>query len=482
MGPAMKKPNVVFLLADQLRAASLPLSGETQISTPNLDRLAATGVNCTQAVSTVPICTPYRAMLLTGRHPQSTGMVGNFLGLRYDEIGIGDAFAAAGYRTAWIGKWHLQVGAWPGAGVREGVEGACHVPEGRQRLGFQHWRGYNFHEKYFEGWVDTENWRNEIWDGYETEALNRYAFEFMDRCGEAPFCLFLSPHQPHHTTIDRHAPEKYYRQLPEDLTLPDNVPGAFRAEALRHYRDYLAMILALDDMLGALMRHLEKSGQAENTLLVFTSDHGSQFGSHGLEAWDKAVPYEESVRVPLVLRLPGRLPAGTACDSLVTPVDLFPTLCGLCGIRAPRSVEGCDLSRTVTGESGAPEQAEVLLANYADHFCFFDVLGDPPGTKIWRAVRTRDHVFITRYGGGTELYDLRADPWQTRNLTGLPEHASLETELAGRLGKLMDARNDKLQLGPGYLPWFDSQRRVIQNAYGPLSHPENPPDFSALGG
>jgi len=478
----VKQPNVIFLLADQLRAASLPLYGEQQISTPNLDHLAATGITCTQAVSTVPICTPYRAMLLTGRHPQSTGMVGNFLGMRYDQIGIGDSFAAAGYHTSWIGKWHLQVGAWPGAGVREGVEGASHVPEGRQRLGFQHWRGYNFHEKYFEGWVDTENWRNEIWEGYETEALNRYAFEFMDRCGDEPFCLFLSPHQPHHTTIDQHAPEQYYRRLPEDLSLPGNVPDAFRAEALRHYRDYLAMILALDDMLGALMRHLEESGLSDNTILVFTSDHGSQFGSHGLEAWDKAVPYEESVHVPLVLRLPGRRDAGKTCDSLITPVDLFPTLCGLCGFRPPRGVEGMDLSPALTGDVDAPEQNQVLLANYADHFCFFDVLEDPPGKKVWRAVRTKDKILVQRYGGAQELYDLRTDPMQTRNLAECPEHATLKADLAGRLEKLMAGRNDKLQLGSGYSSWIDSQRRVIRNAYGALSHPENPPDFSLIPG
>ncbi|MCA1808079.1 MAG: sulfatase-like hydrolase/transferase, partial [Lentisphaerae bacterium] len=230
------QPNVVFLLADQLRACSLPLHGEAQIATPNIDRLAGAGVVCDQALSTAPICTPYRAMLLTGRHPQSTGFVGNFIGMRHDEISVADAFKAAGYRTGWVGKWHLQVGAWPGAGMREGAEGAGYIPAGRPRLGFEFWRGYNFHETYFNGWVDKDDWRNEIWDGYETQALNRYAMEFMDQADDRPFCLFVSPHQPHKTCVGAFAPEEYYRRLPSRLELPENVPDACRDESLQAYR------------------------------------------------------------------------------------------------------------------------------------------------------------------------------------------------------------------------------------------------------
>jgi arylsulfatase A-like enzyme len=476
----MSKPNVVFLLADQLRAASLPLFGEQQIATPHLDRLAASGLHCTNAISTVPICTPYRAMLLTGRAPSSTGMVGNFIGLRHDEIGIGDAFSAAGYQTAWIGKWHLQAGAWPGPGLREGAEGASHIPAGRQRLGFEHWRGYNFHEKYFEGWVDLDNWRNEIWDGYETDALNRYAFDFIDRAGDQPFCLFLSPHQPHHTAIDRHAPEKFYRMLPEKLTLPANVPDSQREDCLRHYRDYLAMTLALDEMLGDLMQHLEKSGQADNTVLIFTSDHGSQFGAQGLQAWAKAVPYEESVHVPLIVRLPGGRAAGTCSDALITPMDLFPTLCGFCGVQPPRSVEGRDLSRVLAGETNERERTAVLMANFVDNFCFFEMEADPPGEKIWRAVRTKDATLIKRYRGETELYDLKSDPMQMQNLAGNPDFAVLEANLAGQLEHLLSQQKDSFPSERKYEAWFDSQRRVIRNAHGPLSHPESTPDLSLL--
>jgi len=127
------RPNILFILADQLRARSLPVYGERQIQTPHIDRLAREGVVLSNAVATCPVCTPHRSMLLTGRHPQTIGHVINFVRTRHDEIGIGDAFARAGYRTGWVGKWHLHTGSFPH------TDGAVdYVPEGRDRLGFDY--------------------------------------------------------------------------------------------------------------------------------------------------------------------------------------------------------------------------------------------------------------------------------------------------------------------------------------------------------
>jgi arylsulfatase A-like enzyme len=246
-------------------------------------------------------------MLLTGRHPQTTGHVINFLRTRHDEIGIGDAFAHAGYRTAWVGKWHLHTGAFPM------IDAADYVPEGRDRLGFEFWRGYNFHTVYFNGTVNREDWHYERWEGYETEALNRYAFEFMDDVGDEPFCLFVSPHQPHYTPHE-FAPEHYYALLPEQLVLPENVPESIYDESVAMYRHYLAMTLALDDMVGDLLDYLERSGKAANTLVVFTSDHGTQVGAHGIRPWAKKMPYEESLRVPWIMRWPGTFDGGATRD------------------------------------------------------------------------------------------------------------------------------------------------------------------------
>jgi len=469
------RPNIVFLLADQLRAASLPLYGETQIETPHIDRLAAEGVTLTHAVSTCPVCTPYRSMLLTGRHPQTTGHLINFVRTRHDEIGIADAFGRAGYRTAWIGKWHHHTGSFPQ------VEGQDYVPEGRDRLGFEHWRGYNFHCRYFDGWVNVDGWRNERWTGYETDALNRYAFEFLDDADDRPFCCFLSPHQPHFTGVSEFAPKKYYDRLPEKLALPANVPDPPPEDPARPwsstrtmYRHYLAMTLALDDMLGELMDYLDRTRLADNTLLVFTSDHGTMAGAHGLGAWNKKMPYEESVHVPWVMRLPGALDGGVRRDALTGPADIFPSLCGLCGVPVPRTVEGRDLSAAWLGRSGACEHDALLMMNFNREYDYH-VDGDE-----WRAVRTAQHTFTRWLDGKVELFDNAADPLQMHNLADDPAAAGVRRRLEARLGELMADLSDELLPARAYRGWYDAQRRIIRNARGPLGDPEAPPDFSLL--
>jgi arylsulfatase A-like enzyme len=425
-------------------------------------------------------------MLVTGRHPQTTGMVVNFARIRHDEIGLGDAFGRAGYRTGWIGKWHLHTGSFPQ------VEGPDFVPLGRARLGFDYWRGYNFHSQYFNGWVNRGDWSNERWEGYETNALARYAVEFLEGASDnldarpsrqlasaasesQPFCLFVSPHQPHSTPHQEFAPDEYYARLPEKLELPENVPASKREVTLEMYRHYLAMTLALDDMVGELLGHLERLGVADNTLVVFTSDHGTQAGAHDAPPWAKKLPYEESLRVPLIARLPGVLEAGARRDTLMSPVDFFPTLCGLCGVETPRSVEGHDLSAAWRGVPGAFEQDAVLTMNFTAAHDYF-VEGHE-----WRGVRTKSHAYARWLRGDCALHDLEADPLQQHNLVDDPGAQGLRTEMERQLDVLMTRRGDVLVSCLTYESWFDSYRRVVRNAFGPLSDPEGTPDWSLLG-
>ena len=462
------KPNIVYLLADQIRASSLPIYGEKQIQTPHIDRLAHEGTVFSNAIATTPVCTPYRSMLLTGRHPQTTGHLINFVRTRHDEIGIGDVFSRNGYNTAWIGKWHLHTGSFPEIGGRD------YVPEGRDRLGFQHWRGYNFHTDYFNGTVNLDDWRNEKWDGYETDALNKYAFQFMDHQNEdTPFCLFISPHQAHSTPYE-YAPQEYYDRLPIELSLPENVPESNKEQSLKIYRHYLAMTLAVDDMLGDLMEYLENTGRVDNTLLIFGSDHGTQGGAQGINFWAKKKPYEESIKVPLIMRLPGVFEENRICDTLTSPVDLFPSLCGLCDIESPRSVEGYDLSASWCGEQNAFEQDAVLTMNFGatyDHL----VDGDE-----WRGVRTKTHSYARWLDGKRMLYNLEEDPLQMNNLIESAETEPLVNDMENTLTELMRSRNDKLQSATNYTDWYDAQRRIIRNAHGPLGDPEDEPDWSLL--
>lgn len=464
----LDKPNIVFVFADQLRASSLPVYGEGQIRTPHIDRLVNEGVTLTNAVSTCPVCTPYRGMLLTGRHPQTTGHVVNFARTRHDEIGIGDAFSHAGYQTAWIGKWHLHTGSFPQ--IHRAMD---YVPEGRDRLGFAHWRGYNFHTEYFNGTVNVDTWRNERWDSYETHALNRYAFEFMDSVGNQPFCLFLSPHQPHYT-IFQFAPEEYYARLPDTLILPKNVPDSMQEESIEMYRHYLAMTLALDDMVGELLDYLDRTEKAENTLFVFTSDHGTQMGAHGVGPWLKMVSYEESLRVPWVMRWPGVFEGGVTRDTLTAPVDIFPSLCALCDIPIPRSIEGHDLSAAWKGEPDAFEQDAVLTMNFT---ASYDYLEDG---KEWRGVRTKRYSYTRWLDGTIQLFDLETDPLQMTNLADDPNHKSLQQQMEHTLQVLMAKRNDELVPCSSYRDWFDNYRRVVRNVHGQLGNPEDEPDWSLL--
>jgi arylsulfatase A-like enzyme len=460
-------PNIVFILADQLRAASLPLYGETQIETPNIDRLASDGVTFTNCIATCPVCTPYRSMLLTGRHPQTTGHLINSTRTRHTEISIADAFAASGYRTAWVGKWHLHTGGWPAQNVPDWV------PEGRDRLGFEFWRAYNMHMVYFNGYVNKGDWNFESWKGYETQALNRYGFEFMESVGAEPFCLFLSPHQPHYTPFD-FAPESCYARVPEGLELPANVSDRWRDKAMEMYRHYLAMVVALDDMVGELLDYLERTGRADNTLVIFTSDHGTQLGAHEVHPWEKRHPYEDSLNVPLVARLPGVLEGGVTRDTLTAPVDFFPSLCQLCGTPIPRSIEGNDLSGAWRGQPDAFEQEAVLTMNFS---LLYDWFAD--GLE-WRGIRTKEHSYSKWLNGKEELFDLEADRLQMNNLIEDARHAQLRDHMRNLLEELQAVRGDELVPCTQWRNWLDEQRRVVRNAFGPLSHPEGEPDWSLL--
>ena len=461
-------PNVVVLFPDQLRALSLPIFGETQIETPAIDRLAREGMVFENAISNCAVCTPARAMLVTGRYPQTTGHLINTTRTRHSEISIGDTFSHWGYRTAWIGKWHLHTGLWPA--LDRMPQHPDWVPEGRDRLGFQYWRAYNQHMVYFDGFVHKDDWNYERWDGYETEGLLKYGFEFMDAAGDEPFLLFLSPHQPHFTPFE-FAPERFYESLPQDLGLPANVPAALKDSSLAMYRHYLAMILAVDEMLGRLLDYLDNTGRSDNTIVLFASDHGTQGGSQGVNPWSKKHPYEASIRIPGILKYPGHVAPGGRNDAIVNMVDWFPTLCGLAGLPVPRSIEGANLTSAILADAPAPNDSAFLM-NFSKWFDWFQ-----DGAE-WRGVRTATHTYARWLDGKTELYDLTEDPLQTENLAnkGLAVEADLVEQLAAHQAR----RADELLPCTAWRHWLDEQRRVVRNAHGPLSHPESEPDWSLL--
>lgn len=468
--------NVVFVLADQLRAISVPQYGLENIEMPGFNRMSNEGIVFTNAISTCPLCTPYRGMLLTGRFPQTTGLLFNYICTRYSEIGLGDAFKNAGYETGYVGKWHLHRGAFPS-------KDQCWIPKGRSRLGFDYWRAYNCHTVYFNGHVNKDDWDTEPWNGYETEGLLKYVYEFIDQNEGKPFFCFVSPHQPHQTHMTS-APDTYYRRLPTHLELPDNVPVTIKTEIQPEYHDYMAMVLAFDEMVQNVLDYLEKQHLLENTLVVVTSDHGTQMGAHvdrateGGPAWAKRRPYEESIRVPLFIRLPNAKLSGTRNSSLVAPVDLFPTLCGLTGVPVPRSIEGHDLSDSVLGKEAAFEQQAVYLMNFSNFNTHPDWIREP-GNE-WRGVRTKCNTYVKWRNGNEELYDLTKDPLQLNNVIGLEQNKKIANKLRIILQNFMTCRKDDLHPYTYYSNWIDQERRIVRNANGLLSHPETEPDWSLL--
>ena len=464
-----QKPNVVVLFPDQLRALSLPLFGETQIKTPHIDRLAAEGVVLDNAISNCPVCTPARAMLVTGRYPQTTGHLINTTRTRHSELSIADAFSHQGYRTAWIGKWHLHTGLWPA--IDRMPQHPDWVPEGRDRLGFEYWRAYNQHMVYFDGFVHKGDWNYERWDGYETEGLLSYALEFMAESSTEPFLMFLSPHQPHYTPF-RFAPDRFYQMLPDELQLPANVPDEKLAVSIEMYRHYLAMILAIDEMLGRLLQHLDETGLASNTIFVLTSDHGTQAGSQGVNPWSKKNPYEGSIRVPAIVRYPGRIPSGSTSGVVNSMVDWFPTLCELAEIPVPRSIEGTSRASSLLNPDTEGE-GDAFIMNFSKYFDWFQ-----DGAE-WRGVRTGRHTYTKWLNGREELYDLELDPLQMTNILETAE-AELVTEMKQRLASHQQRRQDELVPCTDWQHWLDEQRRVVRNAFGELSHPESLPDYSLL--
>ena len=471
----MKKPNVLVLFPDQLRAQTLPIYqgtyGAQQISTPNIDRLAAQGMTLDNAISNCPVCTPARAMLVTGRYPQTTGHLINTTRTRHSEISIADAFAHQGYQTGWVGKWHLHTGLWPA--IDRMPQHPDWVPEGRDRLGFQYWRAYNQHMVYFDGFVNKDDWNYERWQGYETEGLLDYVYEFIDQAADNPFLLFVSPHHPHFTPF-QFAPEKYYRQLPAELVLPANVPPEKVAAAREMYRHYLAMTLAVDEMLGRLMDYLEHTGLADNTILVFASDHGTQAGSQGVNPWSKKNPYDASIKVPGIIRQAGKIPAGCRSSQLVNMVDWFPTICELAGIPVPRSIEGHSVAAALKDpDLERPDEAAFLM-NFSKYFDWFE------NGAEWRGIRTRDYMYARWLNGREELYDLKVDPLQMNNLYLDPDQKQTLLQLKGLMQEHQNKRADQLVNCTDWKDWLDDQRRVVKNAFGELSHPETLPDWSLL--
>ena len=435
---SMSQPNLLLVFADQLRAAACGCYGNGFVRTPTLDAMAAGGVRMTRCFANSPVCGPMRATMWTGTHPTTHGVVANDLAVRTDLPSLGTVLRDAGYRTGYIGKWHL-----------DGVPRRKFTPPGPRRLGFDDfWAAFNCAHDYFAPYYFRDRPDRIEPGGYEPAVQTDLACEFLDNSkdDDRPFALVVSygpPHDPY-----PQVPAEYRAMYdPADVPLRANVqlhdenPLARGLDPRRTIADYYAATTALDTLLGQLLKRLERNGQAGDTLVVFGSDHGDMLWSHGL--MKKQSPYTESVHVPLILRGPG-LPVGRACEATFGLIDLAPTLLGLLGVDVPPTMQGLDLSPAVRGESGANSPDDVLLSNQFSS----DEAADQ-NMPEWRGVRTRTHTYVeTAPGVAWLLFDDAADPYQLTNLAGRPEVADLQRRLSGRLAELLAASDDPFVPGP----------------------------------
>jgi len=441
------RPNVVFVFADQWRADATGYAGNPDVRTPHLDKLAAESVNFTTAVSGCPVCSPYRASLMTGQYWLTHGIFYNDKPLGDKATSVAQACARAGYDTAYIGKWHLN-GHPKGVTMAQGR--AAFIPRQR-RQGFQFWRAcectHNYNHSLYYG--DTPEKR--YWEGYDAIAQTREAQRYIrSHSSDKPFVLFLSwgpPHAPYHT-----APAKYKALFPDPakLWVRPNVPEPKRKEAQKLLAGYYAHIAALDDCMGEIGQTLRQCGIEENTIFVFTADHGDMLLSHGLTKKQK--PWDESIRVPFLLRYPGKLGrAGREIDAPINTPDIMPTLLGLCGVDVPSSCEGRDRSAWVTGaETPGAEEAALITLPVPFHQWSY-----ARGGREYRGLRTSRYTYVRDLNGPWLLYDNREDPYQLRNLCNRPEYARVQQRLNERLDEKLRATNDAFLPGPEYMKMWD---------------------------
>ena len=435
-----KRPNIVYVFADQWRVQDTGYAGNPQVKTPHLDSLAAQSVSFTYAVAGIPVCCPARACLLTGQHALTHGVFVNDVHLADDAVSMAKLFKSDGYDTAYVGKWHVD-----GRGRSNYIP-----PESRQ--GFDYWKALECtHDYNNSGYFAGDSDQPLTWEGYdaieqtkEVQAYLRGRSQVAGGKGDTPFLLVLSwgpPHAPYET-----APETY-RQMydPHSIELRPNVPPEMAEEARNWIAGYYAHCTALDDCLGALLQTLEDEGLAENTLFVFTSDHGDMLGSQG--EVKKQRPWEESIRVPFLLRWPQRFGwQGREVEALLDTPDILPTLLSLSDIPIPDTVEGLDFSATIEGGED-PSGGAALI--YCPHP--FGQFLRPDGGREYRGIRTRNHTYARDLNGPWLLYDNEADPYQLDNLVNRASVISIQAALESQLQRKLSDRGDEFLPGETYI-------------------------------
>jgi arylsulfatase A-like enzyme len=447
-----RPPNVIWILCDQLRAQALGYRGDPNVHTPNIDNLAREGMRFDAAVAGTPWCTPFRGALLTGQYPHQVGVPRTPSRLDPKHATIAQAFKGAGYHTAWIGKWHLS-----------GSNGDDLVPAG-QRGGFDYWLGYENNNKQNDTWVHGAGQEQpRRLPGYETDSLTDLFLDHLrghvarrdGTAGYRPFFACLSVQPPHSPYVPPTNPA--YGDpgpAPAQVQFRPNVPPVpwVREKAALDLAGYYAMVRNIDWNLGRIREALKDMDVDRDTYVVFLADHGDMLGSHA--QWEKSSPWEESVRIPLIIGRAGgvsRMPTGIV-DAPVNHVDIAPTTLGLCGIEAPAIMTGHDYSNHCRRPGDSLHRADPDPASEPDSAYLQQLVRKfhPHSVnKEWRGVVMRDGwKYVCTPGNDWLLHNTRDDPYELANLVHDQCFATERARCHARLAHWISETGDAFPLPP----------------------------------
>jgi arylsulfatase A-like enzyme len=431
---AAKKPNVVILVADQWRAQAFGFTGDQNVKTPNLDRLARCSINVTNAVSGCPVCSPFRASLLTGQRPLTHGVFVNDVPLNTNAVTIAKVLKQAGYDTACIGKWHV-----------DGHGRTSFIPRER-RQGFDYWKVLECTHDYNDSEYFADSPEKLKWNGYDAFAQTADAKSYITNHAKSskPFLLLVAwgpPHNPYEI-----APEQYRKMYrAEDIKLRPNVPGENAKRARIDLAGYYAHCTAIDECVGNLWQTLKDLGMEHDTIILFTSDHGDMLWSQGKIR--KQRPWDESIRTPLLIHYPGAFGnSGKNLGALINAQDLMPTLLGLSKAKIPKTAEGFDYSKYLTRGTGKIPESALITCPVP-----FGEFTTKVGGREYRGIRTERYTYVRDLNGPWLLYDDRTDPYQLTNLCNRAEVDRLQAALDNDLRKKLSETHDDFLPATAYM-------------------------------
>lgn len=418
------RPNVLFIIMDDMRWDLMRCAGHPFIKTPNLDRLATEGARFTNAFVCLSLCSPSRASFLTGLYPHIHGVLGNRTPLDFSRLTtFPQRFQRAGYRTAMLGKWHMGVDADP-------------------KPGFDFWAVFKGQGVYFDPEINVDG-RPKPFTGFTDDVTTGLTIEWMARKDNRPFAAILGLKSCHAPFEPPPRTATLYQEVvvPKPPTFDHAEPN--QPAWIQHFDDtghtpssrlpfddlvrrHLRLVSGADDNVGRLLGALEQRGELDRTLIIFVSDNGFLLHEHGL--YDKRAMYEESIRIPLIVRYPPLIKRGRVVDDMVLNVDLAPTLLELIGAEGVGQMQGLSMLPALDGRHHASRS--VFFYQYDREM--------PYSTPSLIGVRTRDWKLVKYQepGQAHELYDLKHDPHETTNLHENPRHRRRRDRLEEELKRL----------------------------------------------